>query len=223
MTRIAVVAASAGGVETLREGLIEPLLAEGHQVAVTLTPTAATWLDAIDERRRIEAVTGLPVRSTPRLPSDPKPHPKSDVLIGAPLTANSVAKLALGIADNQALTVLCECVATVPMIIFPRVNAAHARQPAWTTHLERLRSVGVELIYGEHVWPLVARRLDMFTVDLVEDLVRGLGPDEGLLAVVPAVDEGADLGHQVADGGEAAAADGLAFDDAEPDLDQVQP
>jgi hypothetical protein len=47
------------------------------------------------------------------------------------MTANSVAKLALGIADNQALTVLCECVATVPMIIFPRINAAHARQPAW--------------------------------------------------------------------------------------------
>ena len=69
------------------------------------------------------------------------------------MTANSIAKLALGIADNQALTVLCECVATVPMIIFPRVNAAHARQPAWNDHLDRLRSVGVELIYGEHVWP----------------------------------------------------------------------
>ena len=49
------------------------------------------------------------------------------------MTANSVAKLALGNADNQALTVLRECVATIPTIIFPRVNAAHARQPAWMT------------------------------------------------------------------------------------------
>ena len=64
------------------------------------------------------------------------------------MTAKSVAKLALGLADNQALTVLCECVATVPMIIFPRVNAAHARQPSWNDHLDRLRSVGAELIYG---------------------------------------------------------------------------
>jgi hypothetical protein len=32
------------------------------------------------------------------------------------------------------------------MIIFPRINAAHARQPAWTDHLDRLRSAGVELI-----------------------------------------------------------------------------
>jgi flavoprotein len=57
------------------------------------------------------------------------------MLVGAPLTANSVAKLALGIADNQSLTVLCECVATVPMIVFPRINAAHARQPAWSDYL----------------------------------------------------------------------------------------
>ena len=45
----------------------------------------------------------------------------------------------------------------------------------------------------------------------------GLGPDEGLAAVVPAVDEGADLGVEVFDGAEAAAVDGLAFDDAEPE------
>ena len=44
-----------------------------------------------------------------------------------------------------------------------------------------------------------------------------------MLAFVPAVDEGADLAGEVAGGGEGAAADGLAFDDAELDLDQVQP
>ena len=158
MSSIGVIAASAGGVETIRQGLVQPLVDEGHQVAITLTPTAAIWLDHLGEVEQLETLTGLPVRSTPRLPSEPKPHPKSDVLVGAPMTANSVAKLALGIADNQALTVLCECVATVPMIIFPRVNAAHARQPAWNDHLDRLRSVGVELIYGEHVWPLAEPR-----------------------------------------------------------------
>ena len=78
--------------------------------------------------------------------------------VGAPITPTAWAKLALGIADNQALTVLCESVAAVPMISFPRINAAHARQPAWSDHLNRLRSVGVELIYGEHVWPLAEPR-----------------------------------------------------------------
>jgi dihydrolipoamide dehydrogenase len=42
-------------------------------------------------------------------------------------------------------------------------------------------------------------------------------------AVVPAVDEGADATGEVGDAGEAAAMDGLAFDDPEPHLDQVEP
>jgi hypothetical protein len=58
-----------------------------------------------------------------------------------------------------------------------------------------------------------------FAIDFVEGVFGGLGPDERVLAVIPASDEGADLDHQVAGGGEAAAADGLASDDAEPDLD----
>ena len=111
----------------LRISLVQPLVDDGHQIAVTLTPTAATWLDHLGEVERLQKLTGLSAGSTPRLPHEPKPHPKSDVLVGAPMTANSAAKLALGIADNQALTVLCECVATVPMIIFLRVNAAHVR------------------------------------------------------------------------------------------------
>jgi hypothetical protein len=44
------------------------------------------------------------------------------------------------------------------MIVFPRVNAAHARQPSWSDHLARLRSVGVHLIYGPDVWPLAEPR-----------------------------------------------------------------
>ena len=80
------------------------------------------------------------------------------MFVAAPLSASSVAKLALGIADNQALTSLCENVATTPMVVFPRVNAAHARQPSWAAHLSALRSVGVQLVYGEDVWPLAEPR-----------------------------------------------------------------
>lgn len=61
------------------------------------------------------------------------------------------------------------------------------------------------------------------TVDFVQDVVGGLGPDEWVLAVVPAVDELTDLDHEVGDGAEGVAVDGLAFDDFEPDHEQVQP
>ena len=161
MSTIAVVAAGAGGVETIRSGLVEPLLEQGHTVAVTLTPTAGTWLRAIGEHQRLEQATGLPVRDHPRLPGRPSPHPPIDVYVAAPLTAGSTAKLALGIADNQALTVLTESIGTAaPMVVFPRINAAHARHPAWSDHLARLRAAGVDLVGGDHVWPLAEPRAD---------------------------------------------------------------
>ncbi len=54
-------------------------------------------------------------------------------------------------------------------------------------------------------------------------MVCGFGPDEGAGSVVPAVDEGPDLGGEVFDGCEGSPVDGLLLDDAEPNLDQVQP
>jgi hypothetical protein len=55
------------------------------------------------------------------------------------------------------------------------------------------------------------------------DLVGGLGPDEGVAALVPALDEGADRGDEFFDAVKGCAADCLLGDDAEEDLDQVQP
>lgn len=156
MTVLGLICSSAGGVEEIRPRLIEPMVRDGWTVAVTLTPTAATWLEAMDEIGHIEAVTGLPVRSVPRLPSETSPHPAADCYAVVPASANTVAKLALGIADNQALTQVCEAVGghRLPVVVFPRVNAAHAGQPAWDDHIAALTKAGVHLVYGEDVWPL---------------------------------------------------------------------
>lgn len=153
---LGLVCAAAGGIEQIRERLIEPMLDDGWTIAVTLTPTAATWLEATGEVEKIEAVTGLPVRSASRLPHEISPHPAVDCYAVAPATANFVAKLALGIADNQALTQLCEAIGghRPPVVVFPRVNAAHAGQPAWDDHIAALKRAGVQLVYGEDVWPL---------------------------------------------------------------------
>jgi 3-polyprenyl-4-hydroxybenzoate decarboxylase len=161
-TVIGLVASSAGGVEEIRERLVEPFHSLGWRVAVTLTPTAATWLDAIGELAKIESATGYVVRHAPRLPSEDSPHPTVDCYVVAPASANTVAKLALGIADNQALTQVCEAIGgrTVPVVVFPRVNAAHAGQPAWDGHLSALERAGVQLVYGEAVWPLHRPRSD---------------------------------------------------------------
>ncbi|TCP50742.1 flavoprotein [Tamaricihabitans halophyticus] len=125
-------------------------------MAVTLTPTAATWLRASGDLARIEAATGLPVRSQARLPIQVSPHPPIDCFAVAPASANTVAKLAVGIADNQALTSVSEAIGSgdPPIVVFPRINTAHAQHPAWPGHVATLRGAGVRVLIGEDIWPL---------------------------------------------------------------------
>lgn len=142
----------------MTDGLVRPLIAEGHTVACTLTPEAHRWAEASGQSGELAELTGLPVRGMSRLPTDSRPHPRIDVFVMAPASANSVAKLALGLGDNQALTTLCEGMGTTPVVLFPRVNAAHVRHPAWSRHLEALTSAGVRIIFGEDIWPLYEPR-----------------------------------------------------------------
>jgi hypothetical protein len=152
---LGLVVCSAGGAELVRARLVEPLLSDGWTVAVTLTPTVETWMAADGELDKLAEVTGLPVRCEPRLPGEPSPHPRVDCYAVVPATANTIAKLALGVADNQALTQVGEAIGVgIPIVVFPRVNAAHARHPAWAGHLAALGGAGVRLVYGEGVWPL---------------------------------------------------------------------
>ncbi|MGW6210896.1 flavoprotein [Streptomyces sp. NPDC055109] len=157
---LGVVGSAAGGVEALRTGLVEPAMDRGWRVAVTLTPTAGQWLRMNGEVERLEKVTGLPVRDEPRLPGEARPHPPVDCYVVAPASANMVAKLATGLMDNQALTQVGEAIGTLglPVVVFPRVNAAHARHPAWQRHIDTLQAGGVRVVYGPDVWPLCEPR-----------------------------------------------------------------
>ncbi|MFJ8926510.1 flavoprotein [Streptomyces sp. NPDC102364] len=157
---LGVVGSAAGGVEVLRAGLVEPAIERGWQVAVTLTPTAGEWLRINGEFERLEAATGIPVRDEPRLPGDARPHPTVDCYVVAPASANTVAKLAMGLMDNQALTQVGEAIGTLslPVVVFPRVNAAHARHPAWKHHIEALRAGDVQVVDSPDVWPLYEPR-----------------------------------------------------------------
>jgi Flavoprotein len=153
---LGLIGSGCGGIELIRQELVEPFLAEGWSVAITLTPTAGVWLAGSGEQERLEQLTGFPVRADARLPGETSPHPPVDCYAVVPASANTVAKLALGLSDNQALTTVCEALGggLVPIVVFPRVNAAHARQPAWHSHIDNLRRAGVDLVYGDDVWPL---------------------------------------------------------------------
>lgn len=153
---LGLIGSACGGLELIHDELVEHFVDRGWTVAVTLTPTAGTWLETNGQSEKIARTTGLPVRIAPRMPGEHSPHPRVDCYAVVPASSNTVAKLALGLADNQALTTVCEALGggLVPIVVFPRINAAHARHPAWNSHIEALHGAGVHLIYGDDVWPL---------------------------------------------------------------------
>ena len=157
---IGLIVCAAGGADSIGADFVKPTIERGWDVAITLTPTSATWLEKSGELRALEQLTGRRVRSSARTPGDESPHPPISCYVVAPATANTVVKLALGIADNQALTTANEAIGnrSTPVIVFPRVNAAHTRHPAWAGHIAALRSAGVHLVYGADVWPLYEPR-----------------------------------------------------------------
>lgn len=152
---LGLVAGSCGGLDTkFRTEIAEPAARLGWRLAITLTPTAARWLAVAGELDRLRELTDLEVRSTSRLPGEPRPHPDPDVFLFAPATANSVAKLALGIADNQALTVLGEVLGdpAVTIVVAYSVRDTRSGHPAWAGHLAALRSAGVHLLALDGSW-----------------------------------------------------------------------
>lgn len=162
MRVLGLVASSCGGLDTrFRTELAEPAAALGWRLAITLTPTAARWLEYAGELAKLQALTDLEVRSESRLPGQPRPHPDPDVFLFAPASANSVAKLALGIADNQALTVLGDVLGDPRVTIELRYLTlpTRSRHPAWQAHLDALTSAGVTLSHLAEPWSMALEAL----------------------------------------------------------------
>ncbi|MBI4200977.1 MAG: bifunctional phosphopantothenoylcysteine decarboxylase/phosphopantothenate--cysteine ligase CoaBC [Chloroflexi bacterium] len=69
---------------------------------------------------------------------------RADVVVVAPATAHTIAKLALGLADDAlATTVLAT---TAPVVVAPAMDAHMYENPATTENLEKLRSRGVTVV-----------------------------------------------------------------------------
>lgn len=68
----------------------------------------------------------------------------ADLVLIAPATANTIAKLAHGIADNMLTTTVLAC--TCPKLIAPAMNTAMLENPATQDNLDILRDYGFEII-----------------------------------------------------------------------------
>ncbi len=114
------------------------LVKDGHEVIPLLTPGAERFVTA-------ETFDALARR--PR-GDDPYPHlENADLLVIAPLTANTLAKLAYGLADS----VLTEAALAHrgPILVAPAMNHRMWEHPATQLNAAALRDRGVELIGPE--------------------------------------------------------------------------
>jgi phosphopantothenoylcysteine decarboxylase/phosphopantothenate--cysteine ligase len=125
-----------GGISAYKACELTRLLVKaGHEVIPLVTPGAERFV-------RAETFTALARRP---VNEDPYPHlTRADLLVVAPCTANTLAKLAHGIADN----VLTEAALAHrgPVLVAPAMNPRMWAAPATRANVATLRARGVELV-----------------------------------------------------------------------------
>jgi phosphopantothenoylcysteine decarboxylase/phosphopantothenate--cysteine ligase len=113
------------------------LVKAGHHVTPVLTPGAERFVTA----HTFEALARRPALADAHL----YPHlVPAELLVVAPLSANTLAKLAHGLADN-VLTELALAFSG-PVLVAPAMNVRMWEHPATQANAELLRARGVEII-----------------------------------------------------------------------------
>lgn len=120
--------------------IVAKLAAAGWRVQVITTPSAGNW---VDEAVLAAAADGA-VRSEHRAVGTPSNRERPDAVVVAPITFNTVGKLACGIADTYAHSTLGEALGDgVPMLAVPMVNNRLWGNPAWSRNVAWLTQAGV--------------------------------------------------------------------------------
>jgi phosphopantothenoylcysteine decarboxylase/phosphopantothenate--cysteine ligase len=130
----------------------------GHAVRVVQTPSSLRFVG----KATFEGVTGAPVLvdefeddpARGAFPGDAAPdhEPIShlelvrncDVYVVAPASANTLAKLATGQADNLLTSAALAC--TAPLLVAPAMNGAMWVHPATIANVEALRARGAQIV-----------------------------------------------------------------------------
>ena len=145
-----VVVVVTGGIAAYKIGFVVRHLIElGSSVSVAMTRNATEFVGAAT----FEALTGEPVYLD-MFDRDSKGGVEHvglarsvDLVLVAPATANVLAKMACGIADDAATTLLLATEA--PIIIAPAMNDGMWRNPATVENIARLKSRGVRVVPPE--------------------------------------------------------------------------
>jgi phosphopantothenoylcysteine decarboxylase / phosphopantothenate---cysteine ligase len=141
-----------GGVAAYKAALVARLLkTAGADVRVVLTEAATRFVGA----DTFAALTGEPAYTSlwerPGEVLHVRLAREADVAIVAPATANTLAKLALGHADDLLSAALLE--ATCPVVVAPAMHSGMWEHPATQANVETLRARGA-VVVGPATGPL---------------------------------------------------------------------
>lgn len=134
-----------GGIAAYKAAYLARLLRErGAEVQVLMTPAATRFVGP----DTFAALTGRPVHSDVFEHTDEVLHVRlaheADAAVVAPATANVLAKLAIGLADDLLTSTLLEL--STPVVVAPAMHTGMWESPATRENVHTLRSRGVRIV-----------------------------------------------------------------------------
>jgi phosphopantothenoylcysteine decarboxylase/phosphopantothenate--cysteine ligase len=129
--------------------LVRDLRKAGHDVRVVMTPSARQFVAPL----ALEAVS---LHSVIIDPYDPAIQQGgswhvhlaqwADVILIAPCSATTLARLATGLCDTALMTVVCSRTADTELIVFPAMDTDMWLQPSTKRNVEQLRADGITVV-----------------------------------------------------------------------------
>ncbi len=166
-----VLVAVSGGIATYKVcTVVSRLVQRGVGVSVTMTEAAARFVGPLTFR----TLSGRPVITS--LWDDVHLDPQhirltesADLVLVAPATANLLAKMAQGIADDAVTTLLVSV--TSPVLIAPAMNSQMWQNPFVQGNLKRLIDAGHHVVGPEEGW-MACRTVGVGRMTEPEDILN---------------------------------------------------
>lgn len=120
----------------------------GLEVKVLMTPAAQKFITPLT----LQVLSKKPVELDVLLENDPKriEHidigKETDLFLVAPASANTIAKLAMGLADNMVTSTALALPATTKKLLAPAMNTKMLEHPATQRNLKLLQDYGYQII-----------------------------------------------------------------------------
>lgn len=128
--------------------LISLLKKEGFAVTVLMTQAASAFITPLTLQVLSQNKVHLDVMQEkyPRAINHIEIAKKTDLFLVAPLSANTLSKLANGFADNMVTTTSLALPSHIPKLLAPAMNTQMYLNPLVTKNLATLKEVGYQVI-----------------------------------------------------------------------------